>query len=97
MGHELDTRWTRVRLQYVAVGGFEQTEQTEQTSHAVLQLMQIACACGLVNLLQMVPVGFEKKTRGKKRPLYGKPPPFVPLRHSERSYRIMLQGCEMHS
>lgn len=39
----------------------EQTEQTEQTSHAVLQLMQIACACGLVNLLQMVPVGFEKK------------------------------------
>ena len=75
----------------------EQTEQTEQTSHAVLQLMQIACACGLVNLLQMVPVGFEKKTRGKKRPLYGKPPPFVPLRHSERSYHIMLQGCEMHS
>lgn len=30
MGHELDTRWTRVRLQYVAVGGFEETEQTEQ-------------------------------------------------------------------
>ena len=44
----------------------EQTEQTEQTSHAVLQLMQIACACGLVNPLQMVPVGFEKKTCGKK-------------------------------
>jgi len=44
----------------------EQTEQTEQTSHAVLQLMQIACACGLVNLLQMVPVGFEKKNAWKK-------------------------------
>ena len=39
----------------------------------------------------------RKKTCGKKRPLYGKPRPFVPLWHSERSYHIMLQGCEMHS